>query len=294
MRIHFSDIESDLLSPGNIFWIKNTGRPSLISKKGEPLNHTLIKKLDSAAQLIMMEDVELSLQAQMNEIYSRYCQEVLMRDKIQCREQIITLLREEFIENKKSQFELNILAWKLFSNFTEEDREVLAGFDSELLNRHLTVASSYVFCAFFLGYYESNYLKNLFTSTLKNLMDLGHSVHALTLKEKLEYFRMQESFNSEDFENIKQIGSAELLSKTMILERYDGSGMNHVNSREMSDLEIILVALNRTYGFKESETSINVLRDIEISDLKCEVKILRMLQRVLYKKPKAATVATIG
>jgi hypothetical protein len=294
VRIHFNDIANELLSPGNIFWVRVSGVRSLISKKGEAMNLDLIKKLDGASQLLVIEDAELELHKKIQELYYKYSDEVLMKDKIASRDEIISTLREEFIENKKSQLELNMIAWKLFSNFEYEGRDNLGGFDHELLKRNLTVASSYTFCAFFMGYYETNYLKKLFTTTFENLMALGLRINSLTLKQRLEYLRLQETFNEEDFAELESIGSHELVLKTMMFERYDGSGVSKMNSREMTDLEIILVGLNRTYGFKNDELVTNVLRDIEIGDLKCEGKILRMLQRVLYKKPKINVVAVAG
>ena len=295
MKLNFSDIQNSLFSPGNIYWDRSGGKRSLITKKGDAINYALIKKLEAADYLIFIEDSEIKLHREMHDLFLQYNQALLMKEKINFREQIIALIREEFIENKKSQNEFNLLAWKLFSLFTEDETENLTFQDNILLNRHLSVASSYVFCAFFLGYYETRFLKNLFTNTLRDLMKLGDNVALLSLKERLEFLRIQTSFNEETRELVEQMAESSSSTNTLFLERYDGSGMRKMNSREMNDLEILLVSLNQFYSFKfnEDDGLTNILRDIEIGDLRCETKTLKMLQRVLYKKPKNILAAII-
>ena len=287
MKFNLAHIKNEILSPGNIFWKKNNGTDVLISKKGDVLNHHLIQKLFTAdCELFIIDGIDFDNHDAMFSLYVKYSEELLMRDKIKFRDELIEKLRMEFVETPKSQFEFNQLSWKFFSKFTNEDKQIFIEKDSALFKRHLHVASSYAFCAFLLGYYEPSFLSNLFTSTLKNLMELGESIHVMSLKEKIEYLRMQDSFNEDDFKNSEEIGSADQISKTMIFERYDGSGIQHLNSREMSDLEIILVALNRNYGFDETEHT-NVLNEIMNGEIKCVDRILKMLQRVLIKRPEA-------
>jgi hypothetical protein len=291
VKLNFAHINKEILSPGNIFWKKNSGNDVLISKKGDVLNHHLVQKLVTAdCELFIVDAIDFDHHNAMYALYVKYSEELLMRDKIKLREELIENLHQEFIETPKSQFELNQLAWKFFSKFTNEDIKLFIEKDSALFKRHLHVASSYAFCAFLLGYYEPTFLSNLFTTTLKNLMELGESIHVMSLKEKIEYLRMQDSFNEDDFKNAVDIGSDDQISKTMIFERYDGSGINHINSREMSDLEIILVALNRNYGFDEAEHT-NVLTEIMNGEIKCVDRILKMLQRVLIKRPTSQVVS---
>ena len=58
----------------------------------------------------------------------------------------------------------------------------------------------------------------------------------------------------------------------------------------MSDLEIVLVALNSSYGFKKGLTK-NVFSAIASEEFKCEAKTLRTLKRALEKKEKQAEMA---
>lgn len=281
MKFNLVHIKDEILSPGNIFWKKNNGTDVLISKKGDELNHNLILKLFSAdAELTIVDCIDLELHDSLFALYVKYSEELFMRDKIKIRDELIKRLSVEFIQKEKSQFEFNHLAWKFFSRFSNEEANTFIEKDSALFKRHMNVASSYAFCAFLLGYYEPSFLSNLFSKTLGNLMELGESIHVLGLKEKIDYLRMQESFNSSDFDSLNDLGSADQVSKTMIFERYDGSGMNQLNSREMSDLDIILVALNRKYGFDNIE-QVNIFSSVKNGELDCSVKILKMLQRIL-------------
>ena len=283
MNLNFKNIKYEILSPGNIFWKKSSGSTVLISKKGDVLNHDLIKKLESGEQTLLIEDgIDFHAHHEMIEVYVKYAEEFLMRDKIRWRAKLIELFRSEFITKDKSQFELNFLAWKFFSNITNEETKQYIERDAELFKRHLNVASSYAICAFLMGYYESSFLKNIFSSTLRNLMDLGSSVHVLTLKERIEYLRQQDSFLEEDVKELESIVSHEVMAKTVMFERYDGSGMRNINSREMSDLEIVMVALNRNYGF-DSDEKMNVLSEITKGDFKCEKRTLKVLQSVLHE-----------
>ena len=287
MKLNFDHIKNEIMSPGNIFWKKNNGSDVLISKKGDVLNHQFIKKLVTAdCNLFIVDGIDYDHHNSMYALYVKYSEELLMRDKIKLREELIEKLQVEFVGTSKSQFEFNQLAWKFFSKFNQVETLAFTEKDSALFKRHLNVASSYAFCAFLLGYYESSFLSNLFTTTLKNLMELGDSIHVMSLKEKIEYLRMQDSFNEGDFENAVEFGSDVQISKTMLFERYDGSGINHINSREMSDLEIVLVALNRTYGFDEDDHT-NVLSEIMNGEIKCTDRILKMLQRVLIIRSEA-------
>lgn len=290
MQFNLNQIKDEILSPGNIFWKKSNGIDVLISKKGDVLNFDLIQKLYSASHTLFMEDgVDLDLHNSLFSLYVKYSEELFMRDKIKWRDQLIEYLRHEFIENQKSQVEFNHLAWKFFSSITNEEAAILVKKDSALFKRHLNVASSYTFCAFLLGYYEPGFLSNLFTTTLRNLMALGESIHVMGLKEKIEYLRLQDSFNAEDFKCVEEIATQDQMTKTMFFERYDGSGVRQINSREMSDLEIVMVALNRKYGVDETSHN-NVLSDIVNGEVKCVERILKMLQRILYK-PEVETSA---
>ena len=292
MKLDFKYIKNEILSPGNIFWKKNNGTDVLISKKGDVLNLGLIQKLINADSDLVLEDsIDLAFHDSMFSLYVKYSEELFMRDKIKWREEIIESFRVEFVQGQKSQFELNRLAWKFFSQFNNSDAASFIDKDKELFVRNLSIASSYAFCAFLLGYYETSFLSNLFTSTLKNLMDLGGSTQVLSLKETIEYLRMQESFNSEDCKSVEEIASPALLKSTMLFERYDGSGMRQINSREMNDLEIIFVAINRSFGF-EREDTVNILSEIQNGKIVCVDRILKMLQKILYKEPMTVITVT--
>lgn len=285
MKFSLKNLQHDLLAPGNIFWQKKSGDSILISKKGDALNLNLLKKLDEAnSELTIVDGIDLHAHEEMKSLYEKYSEEVLMRDKIIWREKLIASFRKEFIvkENVR-QFEVNSLAWKLFSSLKHEEAMAYIDRDSDLFRRHLSVASSYTFCAFLLGYYEPSFLNKLFSKTLKNLMELGASARVLTLKEKLEYLRLQDSFSAEDYEYLKTIATDEIITKTMLFEKYDGSGPRHLNAREMNDLETVFVAINKLFGFTE-ESGSNIFTAIAKNEISCRPGTLKMLQRILSEK----------
>ena len=289
MKFSFQTIKHSILAPGNIFWQKRDGSKVLLNEKGDVLNFNLIKRLDEASSDLSIEDeIDFSIHAEVKALYEKYSEEVLMRKKIIWRDKLIEVMVKEFIKKENNmQSELNQIAWSLFSSFEFTEAIVFIERDSNLFKRNLSVASSYTFCAFLLGYYEPYFLNRLFNTTLKNLMSLGASERVFTLKEKLEYLRMQDSFSEEDFEYIKEIASTEIISKTVVFEKYDGSGMRNLNSREMSDLEVVFIALSEMFSYSEA-TSKNALLAIHDGSLNCQTRTLKMLQGVLNKKENEA------
>ena len=187
MKLNSALLRKEILSPGDIFWIKKSGDSLLVSKKGDAINFDLIKKLETAGfELVIENQIDQHKENEFETVYERYGIEVLMRDKIQWREKIVQMLVEEFVDKERDQAEMDLLGWKLFSKLKVEDARAFIERDSELFKRHLRIASSYTFCAFLLGYYESQFLSTLFSSTLESLMSLGRAVNAMNLKEKLE------------------------------------------------------------------------------------------------------------
>lgn len=292
MKLDFKLVRNEILSPGNIFWKKNTGAEILISKKGDVFNPELIQKLiDADNELILVDSIDLNFHEMMFSLYVKYSEELSIKDKIKWRHEILNNLQGEYIQRKKTQFELNHLAWKFFSKFSNSDAKIFIERDKDLFTRNVSIASSYTFCAFLLGYYETGFLSELFTSTLKNLMALGDGVQILTLKDKIDYLRSCEKLKPEDIEYIEEIATPTLIKSSMIFERYDGSGIKQINSREMNDLEIVFVAINQTFGF-DKETRINILSEIQEGHFDRVSKTFKMLQRILYKEPMTVIAVT--
>lgn len=286
MKLNFNNIRNEVLSPGNIFWKKNNGTDLLISKKGDVINFDLIHKIMNADYLLTLEDsIDLAFHDSMYSLYVNYSEELLMKDKMRWRLEIIENLQNKFLDKNKTQFELNHLAWKFFSKFTNAETLTFIKKDKELFSRNVSIASSYTFSAFLLGYYDSSFLSNLFTSTFKSLMDLGETFEVLTFKEKVEKLRLKDNLNPLDHKFIREIATSNIIKHTMIFERYDGSGLREINSREMSDLDIVFVAINRHYSFGCEDKS-DILSEIKNGNFFCVSKILKMLQQTLYVEPK--------
>lgn len=284
MKLILHQFEHEIFSSGNIFWNKNSGERILISKKGEILNLNLIKKfLTGNAELFIEDQIDLDAYESIYSLYQKLGNEISMKEKIILRNELIAKLKEEFIAKENtSQFELDYLGWKLFSNYKASEGITFFEHDHDLFKRHLSVASSYAFCAFFLGHYEVKFLNNLFSKTLLNLMNLGKDASLFTLKEKLEYLRLQESFNADDCADVRMIADDKILFETVFFERYDGSGPRKINSREMDDLEIILIAINQMYGPLSGEGK-NILKIIENDEFNCSLRIKKLLKKTIIE-----------
>ena len=121
------------------------------------------------------------------------------------------------------------------------------------------------------------------TKTIKQRETRVRNARLKLLEEKLEYLRLQESFSSEDFEYVKTIASDEVISKTVMFEKYDGSGPRQLNSGEMNDLETVFVAISKMFGFIEESES-NIFKAITKNEIYCRPRTLKMLQKILSKK----------
>lgn len=275
-----------LLAPGNIFWIKKSGKQVLLCKKGDVLNLSLIQKLETNKEkLLLTENINFEIQKDFLSDYASFDRELVIREKIAWREKFIGKFKNYFLDNEVEQFELDLLAWSLFSNFNLKDSEDFLNQDSDIFRRHLSVASSYTFCAFFIGYYSPGFLSTLFTKTLKSLMSIGEETGIKPLKTELESFNKLETFSKIDLEEIIQIENTSNLLHSGFFERYDGTGVSHVNIREMLDLEIVLIAINRQIGFYKNET-LNLFKIIEKNEFKCDSKLTGLIRRTLLERDK--------
>ena len=273
-----------LLSPGNVFWIKKSGKQVLLCKKGELLNFSLIQKLETNNEkLLLTENINFEIQKDFLSDYASFDRAILIREKITWREKFIGKFKDYFLDNEVEQLDLDMLAWSLFSSFNIKDSEDFLNQDCDIFRRHLSVASSYTFCAFFLGYYSSGFLSTLFTKTLKSLMSIGEETGARPLKVELDSFNKLETFSKIDLEEILQIENTSNLLYSGFFERYDGTGISHVNIREMLDLEVVLIAINRQIGFIKNE-NLNFFKIIEKNEFKCDSKLTGLIRRTLIER----------
>jgi hypothetical protein len=289
MDLNLKDVKGFILSPGNIFWQQNSGAHVLLSAKSDFLNFPLIEKLSKTNHILLIENqIDLQLQHDFIFNFKSYELEILIREKLQWRRKLMNLFSEELGNDRVSQFEVDQLAWKVFSRVDHEETRKFLDKDIDFFKRCMSMASSYTLCAFLLGYYSDEFLTKLFNETFLNLMDFKNSVPMQTLKLQLEKIRSEENLVAEDnhiLEDLYQLGS----KKNVLLgERYNGSGYRQINKSEMTDLEKVLVALNDHYSFADS-THKSIFYEIKNSLFKCDEKILKVMRKCLDTKKEKAS-----
>ncbi len=280
MELNLKHLNGLILSPGNIFWKQKLGSRVLISAKSDFLNFKLIEKLFKADCALFIEDsIDYQLQYDFLEILESHAKEILVREKGQWRESIIELCSTKFSSPGFSQFEIDLCLWIAFSSLNSEETREFLEIDIDLFKRSLTIASNYTLCAFLLGYYDDAYLKKLFNETFINLMSIEKIDPLPTLKEKLENIRGTSALSSEDKNYLKKI----YVQKNMLLsERYDGTGVQSINKNEMTELELVLVALCNHYPYGK-EIKRTLFCEINEDSFFCEKKTLKRLKRYLVK-----------
>lgn len=274
--LNLKDLKGYVLSPGNIFWIKNSGTETLIAKKSDYLNYALVEKLANANHKLAIEDqIDLSVQHEFMGVVKAHQAELLYKEKLQWKKRLFELLQQ----NRLSQFELSQLAWMAWSKVDRESVRTLIDFDIDLFKRSLNVASSYVFSALLLGYYQDEFLKELFSRTLKNLMMMEKIELTDRLKAEMEIIRSHDILTDEDKEFVNKIYPG---IQSWAGERYNGSGVHSINKKEMNDLEIVMVALERHFSYRDAEAE-NFLLSVINGKFHCEEKILLVLRKGLMQ-----------
>ncbi|MDO9180882.1 MAG: hypothetical protein Q7U04_00670 [Bacteriovorax sp.] len=283
-NLNLNEIEGFILSPGDIYWQQKSGAEVLISAKADFLNIELIEKLSKARHVLLIENqINMKIQNEFIENFQGHKSKLLIKEKLPWRSRLISLMSVDFVNEEVSQFEVDILVWKVFSTVTSEQSQKLLERDIGLFKRSMSVCSSYTLCAFLLGYYSDEFLSQLYTNTFLNLMDFQTTTPMPVVKEQLEKIRNQATLNDEYKKELIEIYKLEKMNQSFIGERYDGSGAWSINKYEMSDLELVLVALHNHYSYKDSSPQ-SIFHQIQKSFFKCDEKVLRLLQKCLKEK----------
>lgn len=279
--LRLQDLKGYLLSPVDIFWIKTSGSEVLIARKADFLNFALIEKLSNGGQkVIIADDNVYSFQHEFLSLVKAHQSELLFKEKIQWKNKIF----ESVTMDKISQFELGQLAWMAWSKMSVEEARTYIDFDLDLFKRSLNVASSYVFCAFLLGYYQDEFLKTLYTNCLRDQMSMEKIELMDNLKAELELIREHDILTEED-----KVFVQRLYPKTVSWagERYNGSGIKAFNKKEMSDLEIVMIALERHFSYRDVDCE-TLFDSVKKGVFRCEEKILNVLKKGMANKRDAA------
>ena len=281
LDLNLENIKECILSPGDIFWQQKSGPCILVSAKSGFLNIQLIEKLFKANQCLFIENqIDLKIDKNFVENFKKHQREILIKEKLRWRSKLMSLFSEEFSVDGVSQFDVDLLAWKVFFRLSHEESQKFLENDIELFKRSMSVATSYTLCAFLLGYYDDEFLSQIFTETFLNLMDLKASVLPQTAKMELEKIRLQESLQFEDREILEGIYPLINKKNTLLTEYYDGSGVKQINAHEMTDLELVFVALNNHYSYSGIPHQ-SIFGEIKNGLFKCDIKILNILKKYM-------------
>jgi hypothetical protein len=291
MKLNLKDVKGLILSPGDIYWRQKSGKQVLLSKKTNFLNLEMIEKLHLAEHDLYIENqIDLQLQEDFSEYFKSYQAELLVQDKKPFRKKLLELFSSKLCREEITQFEINQMAWKFFSTVKRDQAKELLNQDIDLFKRSMSLATSYALCAFMLGYYNDSFLSKIYSEIFLNLMDLSKNIPMHSLKNKLESIRIKEDWQEEDRVMISNTYLIKQKNNFLLGERYDGSGVNQIKKEEMSDLEIVLVALNNHYSYLDNPKN-NIFVDIKMSRLKCDESVLRRLKKYLEIESVKSTVS---
>lgn len=258
LDFNLNEVRENLFSPGNIFWIQNSGNRVLLSSKNDFINFKLIEKLfTNKYQLIIEDRSDNKFKDDFISYFEKHKSEILVKEKMQWRRKLLTLFSTLQEETAIGQLEIGEMAWKVFSKVENSKAQNLLEIDIDLFKRSLNVATSYTLLAFVLGCYDDNFLSNVFTKTFLDQMELDNTIPVSTLKNQLETKRISDN---NDFSDAKKI--------------------------ELTDLEILLTTIDGHYSFKNISNE-NVFAEIKAMSFVCERKILAMINKSLEAREAA-------
>lgn len=281
MEFELKAVKGFILSPGNIFWKQKSGKLVQLCTKSGFLNLELIEKLfHSNHELLIENQLDLQLQADFCQYFKNHKLEVLVKEKKKWRSKLMSLFSGPLAREEVGQVEIDQLAWKVFSSVDQDFAQQLLDEDIELFKRGMSIASSYTLCAFMLGHYDDSFLSKLYTDTFLSLMDLNKIAPTPSLKMELERIRTKESWENEDRSLLSNIYKLDDKKKLLIGERFDGTGVQQMNSGEMTDLDMVLIALNEHYAYIGNLDK-NIFYEIKNSYFRCNEKILKVFNKCL-------------
>ena len=292
--VNLVELEREILSPGDLYWKKENGAEVLISKKGEMLNNGLLKKLSLQNQKLFIENaIDNNFIVKFQILFKQYESCIQIKDKNQWRSEIINSLKDCFILSQEniSQFDLDYLCHSLFSSISNREVEIkFFANDYAYALRAYHIASSYVIIAFLLGYYDHFYLRKIYTTTIQNFIELSKNREMISYKEKMDELKNKTTFSDEDLLYAKNEQFPTDQFKTILLEKFDGSGLFLIHAKEMTDLEIILLDLNSFFGFNSS-FELNILGQIKKGNFNCKESILNLINESLDKHYEEVAIA---
>ncbi len=275
--INFFEISKNLLSPGDVYWIKRSGEEILISSKGDILNLNLISKLDQQSQKVVIENyIDETDLLEIKELFDRFHVELLIKDKNVYREKIFKFFYKKIVDENKSDNELNIIFWKMFSELGFEFGSKLVEKDRDYFDRALTVGALSVLGIMLMGYYELNYLKKTYSDIIRDLKNIMAEDAVISFKEKMEKLRDEQ-------ESLKFSDDRDKKIKTMVFEKDLGLGIKKTMNYELSDFEIFISELNRSLKYVNRKSDDMIYKDFLTGKIKFEARFNNLIIREMAK-----------
>lgn len=279
-EIVFSDLKTNLLSPGNIFWKKNHGEEILISKKGDLLNIELIEKIHNAKNKLLIEDeVDRKFLYEANELIKTYREKTFAKDMESIKKKMFEFLFNHFIKANRTEFEFNLVCWSWFSGLSHEEGAKFLEMDRDYFIRSMSVASGLTILAIVFGFYDYKYLQNFFTKTMRDFKTLLEDKLAMSAKETLEEYRTG-VIDAESF-----VLKFNLKRQMTIFENKNGTGAFAIKANEMSEFDLVCAEVNSAYDYQYCEE--NFLMKLKDKKMNLDERFDEAIRSVLFKKLEA-------
>lgn len=276
-EIVFSELKTNLLSPGNIFWKKNHGEEILISKKGDLLNIELIEKIHNAKNKLLIEDeVDRKFLYEASELIKTYREKTHAMEMENIKKKMFDFLIEQFIKTNRSEFEFNLVCWSWFSDLSHEEGAKFLEMDRDYFIRCMSVTSGLTILAMVFGYYDYKYLQNFFSKTMREFKSLLDDKLAMSAKEILEEYRTG-AIDAESF-----VLKFNLKRNLTLFENKHGTGAFAIKANEMSEFDLVCAEVNSAYDYNYCEE--NFLMRLKDKKMNLDERFDEAIRNVLFKK----------
>lgn len=283
MKVTKEYIHKELFASGDIYWNKKSGERVLITKAHDVINGELIAKLlDNSCDVTCDRPLD-DFSDEVVSWFEASSKESSLKSKIAFRKKIIHSISIACFNQNEPSFIIDKLAWRMFSLMGAKQAQVFIVKDINFFKRNLSMVGAYALCAYLLGCYDEKFLKKTYSELLTKLLAMMDECPIVKIKASIELIRNKESFNESDHALIKEDFKRYLVSDNIFFERMDGSGIQGLSARELSDLERIMIGVHQYFGFNSYKQA-NVLDALKNGSFKIDKKIRSIILNEIYEK----------
>jgi hypothetical protein len=287
------DIQSMIIAPGDIYWVRALGKRVLIARAGQVLDTKILKKFEGKDVKLELEE-DLSIPIEDRDLlitkFSLLKEEKLEMNRVALVRDILEIVFIKY--NRQISFsDLVRVGIESFYQFDFEVTEALTNIDVRLFQRSAIVGIYAVLLAMTAGYFDYRFLKDIYhisyffdcyfsieqvsyyiTEALEKERCAGEGKQFLRGKEvELENFEKhpEESFRIAKRKFKKFIEHKEMFQIIrMHHEKIDGSGFTSgLNDEDFNDIERILIFLSESLPFKELSFSADEGKDFLMQNI---------------------------